>query len=226
MATSRATSAVREPQQDRGWATRSRLLESAVSCLAEHGWSGATVAVIAGHAGVSRGATQHYFPTREDLFTAALEHMAEVRLAEIRREAAELPAGGRRRTADVVGLLVRFYTGPLFRAALQIWAAASASQQLRELVLPLEARLGREAHRAAVELLGADESVAGVHEAVQATLDLARGLGLADTLTDDSRRRARIVAQWASMLDAALSSEDCRSRERATPTPERDRPHD
>ena len=186
--------ALREPQQDRSRVTRARLLESAVSCLAELGWNGATVAVVAEHAGVSRGATQHYFPTREDLFTAALEHMAEVRLAEIRREAARRPAA----TKDVVGLLVRLYTGPLFRAALQVWAAAAASDALRELVVPLEARLGREAHRAAIELLGADESAPGVRAAVQATLDLARGLGLAGTLTDDSRRRDRIIAQWAS----------------------------
>jgi AcrR family transcriptional regulator len=197
--------ALREPQQDRSRITRARLLESAVSCLAELGWSGATVAVVAEHAGVSRGATQHYFPTREDLFTAALEHMAEVRLAEIRREAARLPADAPP-TRDVVGLLVRLYTGPLFRAALQVWAAAAASEALRELVVPLEARLGREAHRAAIELLGADESAPGVREAVQATLDLARGLGLADTLTDDSRRRDRIIAQWAAMLDAVLAS--------------------
>jgi len=40
---------------------------------------------------------------------------------------------------------------------------------------------------------------------VQATLDLARGLGLAGTLTDDSRRRDRIIAQWATMLDAVLA---------------------
>ena len=193
--------ALREPQQDRSRVTRARLLESAVSCLAELGWNGATVAVVAEHAGVSRGATQHYFPTREDLFTAALEHMAEVRLAEIRREAARRPAA----TKDVVGLLVRLYTGPLFRAALQVWAAAAASDALRELVVPLEARLGREAHRAAIELLGADESAPGVRAAVQATLDLARGLGLAGTLTDDSRRRDRIIAQWAAMLDAVLA---------------------
>ncbi|MEO6628685.1 MAG: TetR/AcrR family transcriptional regulator, partial [Aquihabitans sp.] len=55
-----------------------------------------------------------------------------------------------------------------------------------------------------VELLGADESDPGVRESIQATLDLARGLGLANLLTDDQRRRAPIVAQWASMLDAAL----------------------
>jgi AcrR family transcriptional regulator len=202
-----ASLGTREPQQDRGWATRARLLESAVSCLAELGWGGATVSVIASRAGVSRGATQHYFRTREDLLTAALEHMADVRLAEIRREAAQLPSSAQHRTRNVVGLLVRLYSGPLFRAALQIWAAASASDALRELVLPLEARLGREAHKAAIELLRADESVPGVHEAVQATLDLARGLGLADTLADDSRRRERVVAQWADMLDAAIRPE-------------------
>ena len=177
-----------------------------MACLAELGWSGATVSVIAERAGVSRGATQHYFPTREDLLTAAIEHMADVRLAEIRREAARLPGVSGQRTADVVRLLVRLYTGPVFRAALQLWAAASASEFLRELVLPLEARLGREAHKAAIELLGADESVPGVHEAVQATLDLARGLGLADTLADDSRRRERIITQWAGMLDATIRS--------------------
>jgi AcrR family transcriptional regulator len=197
--------ALREPQQDRSRATRARLLASAISCLAERGWNGATVAEIAERAGVSRGATQHYFPTREDLFTAALEHMAEVRLAEIKREAARLPAANADRTRHVVRLLVGLYTGPLFRAALQIWAAASASEFLRGLVLPLEARLGREAHKAAIELLHADESVTGVHEAVQATLDLARGLGLADTLADDSRRRERVIAQWAAMLDAVVT---------------------
>ena len=204
MGTATARTALRQPRQDRSRATRARLLESAIGCLAELGWGRATVAVIAERAGVSRGATQHYFPTREDLLTAALEHMAEVRLAEIKREAARLPAGGAHRTKDVVGLLVRLYTGPLFRAALQIWAAASASDFLRVLVLPLEARLGREAHKAAIELLNADESVPGVHEAVQATLDLARGLGLADTLADDSRRRDRVITQWAAMLDAVV----------------------
>jgi hypothetical protein len=72
------------------------------------------------------------------------------------------------------------------------------------LVVPLEARTGRQVHRAAVHLLGVDESVPGVRETIQATLDLARGLGLANLLTDDSHRRARIVRQWATVLDATL----------------------
>ena len=39
---------------------------------------------------------------------------------------------------------------------------------------------------------------------MQATLDLVRGLGLANTISDDARRRARILDQWADTLDAAL----------------------
>ncbi len=121
----------------------------------------------------------------------------------MRREAATLPGDGNR-TEAVLRILVRLYTGPLFRAALQLWVAASADDALRGRVHPLEARLGREAHRIAVELLRADESRPGVRETVQATLDLLRGLGLADLLADDSARRAKLLRQWARTLDGAL----------------------
>ena len=70
---------------------------------------------------------------------------------------------------------------------------------------PLEQRVGRETHRMTVDLLGADESRPGVRELVQATLDLVRGLGLASTITDDTRRRKRILDQWARTLDEALT---------------------
>ncbi|MDH6119137.1 TetR/AcrR family transcriptional regulator [Kitasatospora sp. GAS204B] len=198
------TTAARTPQQDRSRATRRRLLEAAVECLAELGWNGSTVTVVAERAGVTRGAAQHHFPTREDLFTAAVEHVTAERLAAVRADTEELPPAGPARTEAVVDLIVRLYTGPLFRAALHLWVAAATEQQLRERIVALENRVGRESHRAALEFLGVDESAQGVRESVQATLDLARGLGLANLLTDDAARRARVVRQWARMLQTAL----------------------
>lgn len=195
--------AARGPQQDRSRATRSRLLEAAVECLAEVGWSGSTVAVVAERAGVSRGAAQHHFPTREALFIAAVEQVAAGRGEAIRRYGATRTHESLT-THDVVELVVGLYTSPLFRAALVLWVASAAEPQLREEIVPLEARIGREIHQVTVELLGADEAAPGVREAIQATLDLARGLGLANLLTDDRRRREPIVEQWASMLDAML----------------------
>ncbi|WP_433451047.1 TetR/AcrR family transcriptional regulator [Streptomyces sp. CA-142005] len=191
----------RSPKQDRSRATRQRLLEAAVACLAEHGWAGSTVAVVAERAGVSRGAAQHHFPTREDLFTAAVEYVAEERSTALREL---FPAGGPADRRAVVAALVDLYTGPLFRAALHLWVAASNEDQLRTRVTELEARVGRETHRIAVDLLGADERRPGVRETVQGLLDMARGLGLANLLTDDAARRARVVAQWADLLEQVL----------------------
>ncbi|KUJ69846.1 TetR family transcriptional regulator [Streptomyces albus subsp. albus] len=194
------------PKQDRSRATRQRLLSAAVDCLAEHGWAGSTVAVVAERAGVSRGAAQHHFPTREDLFTAAVEHVAEKRSDALRAMARDLPpTGSIARTWTLVEELVDLYTGPLFRAALQLWVAASNEPQLGRRVIDLEARVGRETHRMAVRLLGADETTPGVRETVQGLLDMGRGLGLANLLTDDRARRDRIVEQWARILDDVLN---------------------
>ncbi|MBR7827307.1 TetR/AcrR family transcriptional regulator [Actinospica sp. MGRD01-02] len=195
----------RAPQQDRSRATRQRLLEAAIECLAELGWTGSTVAVVAERAGVTRGALQHHFPTREDLFTAAIEHVADERIAFLRGRQAALPAHGPARTEAVVDLLVRMYMDQSFKAALHLWVAAATEEPLRERVVALENRVGREAHRTAVAFLGVDEHASGTREAVQATLDMARGLGLANLLTDDSARRARVVRRWSAILDAALA---------------------
>ncbi|MER6051646.1 TetR/AcrR family transcriptional regulator [Streptomyces sp. NPDC001793] len=197
----------KEPQQERSRATRLGLLEAAVACLAERGWTGSTVSVVAERAGVSRGAAQHHFRTREDLFTAAVEHVAEKRQGALRDALAHdlPPAGSLARTRRIVEELVGLYTGPLFRAALHLWVAASDEEQLRERVTALEARVGREAHRTAVALLAADESVPGVRETVQGLLDMARGLGLANLLTDDSARRVGVVTQWAAIIDSTLA---------------------
>jgi AcrR family transcriptional regulator len=196
-------SVLREPQQDRSRATRRRLLEAALDSLAEVGYAGSTVAVVATRAGVSRGAAQHHFPTRGDLFAAAIEYMTEVRLAEIRDRARSLPTGAGR-TEAIVGMVASVYTSPLFRAALHLWVAASTDESLRRQVVALESHLGRTVHRALVEVLGVDERAPGVRETVQGVLDMARGFGLADLLTDDSQRRERIVRQWARILDDTL----------------------
>lgn len=195
----------REPKQDRSRVTRQRLLEATIDSLAEQGWGATTVGAVAERAGVSRGATQHHFPTREDLITGALEYMFDTRMEQARREAEDIPAGPGR-TKLVVERLVEYYTEPMFKAALQVWTAASADPELRDRIVPLEERFGRRAHQMAVENLGVDDDDPITHRLVQATLDLARGLGLADVLTDDARRRGEIVRAWADVLDASLNS--------------------
>ncbi|MFE0749590.1 TetR family transcriptional regulator [Gordonia sp. NPDC058843] len=202
---------VRSPQQERSRLTRERLLRATVDALAADGWAAATVAAVAERAGVSRGAAQHHFPTREALITAALEQVFEdmTRAAGGEPSASPDPADGvtSARVIRAVARAVDVYTGTEFKAALQVWAAAASDPALRGLILPLEAKFARAAHQRTMAAMGVSPDDETGYRLVQATLDMARGLGLADTLSDDSARRALVVDTWSAQLVAALGSE-------------------
>ena len=196
----------RVPQEERTRAMRLRLMEATVELLVEKGFSGTTTTLVSERAGVSRGAQLHHFPTKNDLVVAAVAHLTEIRGSDREAAAAGLPTG-KGRTEAVVQMLGEHFGSPVFTAALELWVAARTDPVLLEAVAPLERRVGRETHRLTVELLGADESAPGVRELIQATLDLVRGLGLANTLGDDARRRCRILTVWAGTLDEVLTKE-------------------
>ncbi len=199
-----APGTTRVPQEERTRVMRQRLMEATVELLVERGFSGTTTTLVSERAGVSRGAQLHHFPTKNDLVVAAVSHLTEVRGSDLEAAVARLPRGARR-TEAVVQMLGDHFGSPVFTAALELWVAARTDPALLEAVGPLEQRVGRETHRLTVELLGVDESAPGARELVQATLDLVRGLGLANTLGDDARRRRRILTTWARTLEVALA---------------------
>ncbi|MBE7324636.1 TetR family transcriptional regulator [Nocardioides sp. Y6] len=199
-----STSPTRVPQEERTRAMRARLLEATVECLVEHGFSGTSTTLVSQRAGVSRGAQLHHFPTKNDLVVAAVAHIADTRAGELAAALADAPTG-ERRTRAVLELLAEHFTSPIFAAALELWVAARTDPTLAEAVGPLEQRVGRQAHELTAAALGVDGSARGTRELVQATLDLVRGLGLANTISDDARRRGRILDAWAVTLDAQLA---------------------
>lgn len=186
-------------QQERSRSTQTRLLQATVDCLVEHGWAGTTTTVVAARAGVSRGAQLHHYPTKSALVIAAVEHLAERRTAELRAEAAALPVGAHR-LDRLIDIMAASFTGPLFVAELELWVAARTDPELRGVLVPAAERVAREMYRLTVQLLGADERRAGVSEAVQATLELLRGLGVANLLSDDSTRRHALLTSWKRQL--------------------------
>lgn len=190
---------IRVPQEERSRLMRARLLDATVELLVERGFAGTTTTLVSERAGVSRGAQLHHFPSKNSLVLAAVEHVMAARDEAIERLAAK---PGDIRAA--LRALADYMDSPAFLAALELWVAARTDPELLALVAPFEQRLGRDTHRAAVRLLGADESRPGVRELVQGTLDMIRGLGLAATLGDDTRRRRRILDRWAVVLEENL----------------------
>ncbi|MGA8850141.1 MAG: TetR family transcriptional regulator [Aeromicrobium sp.] len=200
--TSQPETRERVTQTERTRLMRQRLLEATVDSLVEVGWSGTTTTLVSQRAGVSRGAQLHHFPTKQALVVAAVEHLTERRRDDMRQAARDLPATGR--TRAVLEILSQQFTSPIFAAALELWVAARTDPDLRDAVAPLERRVGRETHAWALELFGVDESIGDNRRLVQATLDLLRGLGLANSLSDDAARRGSVLDAYASTLDTAL----------------------
>ncbi|HMU35970.1 MAG TPA: TetR/AcrR family transcriptional regulator [Marmoricola sp.] len=199
----RITQAGRITQEERSRAMRERLLDATIECLITHGWSGTSTTLVSQRAGVSRGAQLHHFPTKNALVLASVVHLSERRAAELEQAAANLPRG-KRRTRALLEMFAEHYTGDVFTAALELWVAARTDPELLGPVAELEAQIGRGAHRIAIKALGIDDLSNGSRELVQATLDLIRGLGLANQLTDDGARRKKVLDAWAATLDAQL----------------------
>jgi len=108
---------VRVPQEERSRAMRARLMDATIECLVERGFGGTSTTLISERAGVSRGAQVHHFPTKNDLVVAAVEHLTEVRGAELAAAAAAVPDGPHR-TRAVLRMLGDHFASPVFTAAL------------------------------------------------------------------------------------------------------------
>ncbi|WP_291479403.1 TetR/AcrR family transcriptional regulator [Corynebacterium sp.] len=193
--------ASRVAQQERSRVTRRRLLEAALATLSEHGLAATTLSAVASRAGVSRGAAQHHFPTRDALIEAALEEFFSERTQNLRTSVAELSSGSDGAPVeDVLELVFGFFSNRPFHAALHIWAAASTDATLRELIVPAEARYGREVYHLTALALNADLSDRRTRRLLGLTLDVARGLGLGSVLVDNREHQRHALETWSAIL--------------------------
>jgi AcrR family transcriptional regulator len=129
-------------QEERSAETRRRLLEAAIACLSERGYTGTTTTEIAGRAGVSRGAQVHHFRHKEELVIGALEHISARRLAELEFAFEELPIGGLEfRLETLIDLMWAAFRGPSFYAWLELLVASRTEPILRVAVREANRRL-------------------------------------------------------------------------------------
>ena len=143
----------RRTQGERRAATKHVVLEATIDCLVEDGYFRLTTGRVADRAGLSRGAQLHQYPTRQQLVVAAIEYLTELRAAELRAAAEQLPSGADR-TAMVLDLLWSQFSGRTFQAGVELLAAARTDVVLREALIPFERYLRRLNRGLMAELFG------------------------------------------------------------------------
>src|SRR5690349_18038969 len=70
-------SSIRRTQEERSAETRARLIDATIRLLCEQDFNTVGTPAIAKMAGVSRGALQHQFASKEDLLVATVDHISE-----------------------------------------------------------------------------------------------------------------------------------------------------
>ena len=189
------------PVQQRAWDTRTRILEAAVTCLAEEGYTASTTSRIQARAGVSRGSLLHQFPAKDDLLVAAVQHLAAARTTD-------LDGQPERTVGDVdasVQALWDTLHGPLFSATLELWVAAKSNPGLAAVLAPRERELGRAIRAAVADMFGAELAARpGFDELVSVLLTGMRGAALTYTFDPRDHRRDPNLPTWQRLARAYL----------------------
>jgi AcrR family transcriptional regulator len=183
--------AIRAPrtQQQRRDGTRRALLDAAVESLIEVGFARTTTLEVQRRADASRGALLHHFPSKTELLVAAVDHLAEMRAAELRLLSSELPAEGKgSRTDAVLDLLWQCFSGTFFQVAMELRTAARTDLELRPVLVAAERALRDRIVAQARKLFGKEVAEhPGLERAIDFTLQFMIGAAMTSVLHEDAR---------------------------------------
>jgi len=209
--------AVRAPrtQQQRRDETRRALLDAAVESLIEVGFARTTTLEVQRRANASRGALLHHFPSKTELLVAAVDHLAEMRAAELRLLSAELPAEGKgSRTDAVLDLLWQCFSGTFFQVAMELRTAARTDLELRPVLVAAERALRDRIVAQARKLFGKDVSEhPGLERAIDFTLQFMIGSAMTAVLHEDARLDI-LIADFKTLFPTVLTNAATTPRKR------------
>lgn len=119
-------------QQRRSAETKLLILEAAIDCLAEIGYSDMTTQVIAQRAGISRGAMLHHYATKQDLIAAVIDYAFFRHIEDF--SAAIRAVSDEQRTLQNIGIALDWqtYNTREFKAYFELNNAARTDEELRK----------------------------------------------------------------------------------------------
>ena len=191
----------RRTQSEKAQETRDRLCRATLEVIAQVGYRSATTTMIAEHAGVSRGAQTHHFPTKHKLVCAAFEYV----LQEWEDQRAILV--DKQSTSPItVEDFIRYLWGtyfnhPYYLAILELMLAARGDKKLRRDLTKSVKHMSEQRHlmwRAVFEDTLAEEEL---EVFMVMTASLFRGLAMQSTVDARQGIEQKVVDVWAGFLE-------------------------
>lgn len=117
----------------KGRTTREDLISATVQCMSEVGYFDTTTTLVAERAGVSRGALQYHFPTRQELLVAVIEHVG----ASLNKSLEDIPSDSGdvdERLRNICRAYLAVFQSATYIAQVQIWIGVRNDPQLHKKV--------------------------------------------------------------------------------------------
>ncbi|MGB9379157.1 MAG: TetR/AcrR family transcriptional regulator [Candidatus Binatus sp.] len=152
-------------QDEKTAETRRRLLDAAIECLIERGYSNTTTSEIAERAGLSRGAQLYHFPKKEELLTGAVEHLFDLMFGEMKEKVSRLTNENDRR-AMAIDLLWETFNGRMASAWIELVVASRTDSHLQASVSAANDRITEFINRSFQELFPRSAGSSAFHELI------------------------------------------------------------
>jgi AcrR family transcriptional regulator len=194
---------VREPlrQAEKSKRMRTAILEAATTYIAIHGYTRATLAIIAEEAGVSRGAITHHYPSKVALAVAVVEHIFLRRMTVLLKQTRALTEKQRVEQNLAVERLWESHESREYKAYLQLNTAALTDPDLLEVFVPKvqqqEAIWATEINRVFHEW---DDNAPALWVSADLLKTVLDGMVLNRHIWNDPRREATLRALTAAII--------------------------
>jgi len=217
---------VRKTQVQRRNETQGAILAASLRLLAEHGYARFSASRVAAMAGVSRGAQEHYYPTKNKLIAAATR-FAMTEAVRHTRALAQTAA----KSADPIAKFLtdseHFFFTPVFRAMAEIMIAGRSDRALARIVNPIVLDARQVLNGIWTDTLGAaGYPRESAQQFIELTHYLLRGVFFVSNWLPYQIDRSEIVDAWRRVAPAMLQlsavgrrTKSARTRRRGQPAP-------
>jgi AcrR family transcriptional regulator len=199
----------RGPNAERRAATRAKIMDAAVRCLAEFGYAATSTPLVAKLAKVSRGSLLHQFPTKVDLILGVAEYASQARGAKVREHLAPYPEGPNRFLHGVDAVWASLHD-PAAIALMEVTIAARSDPELAQRYPQFAGDLDASLHRARVRMaenLGVPERLEEIEAVAHLTRVALNGLAMDSVFIGrTSPDAARVLALLKSIRQRLVDS--------------------
>ena len=123
-------------QEQKSTKMRETILESALDCLAEHGYGNMTHNLICQKAQVSRGALLHHYPSSQDLMVAVIDYAFYKHMLTFSKMVSSLPDESRMDRNTAIALDFQMCQSREMLVYLEMRAVSRTNSELRSIFVP------------------------------------------------------------------------------------------